>query len=79
MKWFKETFISSLVKDLSFDSEGAAERFISEKQVDVCLRYMRPDRYFDRYFIRIGNDRYSVYVFKKGYGRLTVVKNFYCN
>ena len=31
MKWFKETFLTSLTKDLTYDTEGKAERWISEK------------------------------------------------
>lgn len=77
MKWFINEFLPSIISTMKFDSEGCGERYISEKQTNICLRYMKPDKYSDSYRIRYNNDIITVYVFKKGYGQFTVYKDRY--
>ena len=70
MKWFKEVFLPSIANGLNLNQS----KWITEKQVDVCLRYMKPDPFSpcDHYQIKVDNLWYFVSVQKKGYGRLTI-------
>ena len=68
MKWFKEVFLPSLADGMRINQS----RWITEKQVAVCLRYMEQDPYFCHYRIKVDGIWYFVHVMKKGYGRLTI-------
>lgn len=68
MKWFIEVFIPSLESRMK---NGACDCWITEKQVAVCRKYMKPKEYYPGYYIKVGQWQYSVTVFKKGYGRFT--------
>lgn len=72
-KWFEGIFLPSLEEGIK---AGACERWITEKQVDVCLKYMKEDRYFGNYFIKTKGKKYTVHVFKKGYGQFTVYEGY---
>lgn len=77
MKWFKNVFIKSLdeqfdLKDNSNHREFACSSiWISEKQVSICLKYMKEKPTFSGYYIKIDGFCYSLTIMKKGYGRLT--------
>ena len=58
-KWFEETFLASLKN----------EQWLSEKQVAVCMRYMRSSEFAGKYYLVVKNMRYEVYVKNKGYGK----------
>lgn len=67
MKWFRETFIPSFDERLE-DRNGI---YITEKQADICLRYMKESKYFGgRFYIIIGDYQYTMVLMKKGYGKL---------
>lgn len=69
MKWFKEVFIKSL--DEKFNEKQSGSIWITEKQVSICLKYMKPVSVYTSYFIVIGDYQYTMSIMKKGYGRLT--------
>ena len=68
MKWFKEVFLPSLADGMSVNQS----RWITEKQVAVCFKYMEKSNYYDRCFIQIDGLWYIVDRKKKGYGRLEI-------
>ena len=72
MKWFKEVFLPSLADGLTVNHNSA--RHITEKQVAICLKYMKPDPYSDlwKYQIKVDGIWYTVYQHKKGYGSLFI-------
>ena len=72
MKWFKTVFLPSLTENMTLNQS----RWITEKQVDVCLRYMQPDPWSPcrHYQIKVDGQWYILSVMKKGYGRLTIMQ-----
>lgn len=68
MKWFNEVFLPSLVDGMKINQS----RWITEKQLIVCFKYMEKSKYYERCFIKIGDLWYIADRMKKGYGRLTV-------
>lgn len=66
MKWFTEVFLKSLDERFS----GTTNIWLTEKQVDVCRRYMKQSQYFSFLYIIVGEYQYSVWIMKKGYGRM---------
>jgi hypothetical protein len=70
MKWFKETFLPSLTAGMELNQS----RWITEKQVAICLRYMKQDPYSScaHYQIKVDGTWYFVSVMKKGYGKLSI-------
>ena len=72
MKWFKEVFLPSIADGLTVNHNSP--RWITEKQVAICLRYMKPDPYSpcDKYQIKVNGIWYFLYVKKKGYGGLYI-------
>lgn len=72
MKWFVEEFIPSLERGFKhIDSVGCAQRWISEKQVAICKKYMKQKSTSADLYTIVGDWQYTVTVFKKGYGRFT--------
>lgn len=69
MKWFEEVFIKSL--DGKLDEKPNSGIWLTEKQVYICLKYMKPRSVNTGYYIVIGDYQYSLAIYKKGYGRLT--------
>lgn len=72
MKWFKEVFLPSLTENMTINQS----RWITEKQVDICLRYMKPDPWSPcrHYEIQVDGVWYVLSVMKKGYGSLTIMQ-----
>lgn len=70
MKWFKEVFLKSLTDGMKVGQS----RWITEKQVAVCLRYMKPDPYSPcaHYQMKVDGVWYFLSVQKKGYGKLSI-------
>ena len=70
MKWFKEVFLPSIASGLNINQS----KWITEKQVSICLRYMKPDPYSpcSHYQIKVDNLWYFLSVQKKGYGKLSI-------
>lgn len=66
MDWFENVFIPSM----GLEADGAS-RWITEKQVYICLKYMKACPYRVGYYIYIGEWMYHMTIMKKGYGRLT--------
>lgn len=68
MKWFEEVFLPSLIAEMKVGQS----RWITEKQVAVCFKYMEKSRYYDRCFVKVNGLWVIVNRKKKGYGRLEV-------
>lgn len=69
MKWFEEVFIKSL--DSRLDKSQSTGVWMTEKQVNICLKYMKPRSVNTGYYIVIGDYQYTLSLYKKGYGKLT--------
>ena len=68
MKWFIETFMKSI--DDRITNSGKSYAWITEKQVRVCLKYMKPQSVNDGYYIVIGDSQYLMQIYKD-YGKIT--------
>lgn len=66
MKWFTEVFLKSL--DEKFSS--TSNIWLTEKQVNVCRKYMKQSQYYSFLYIVVGEYQYSLAIMKKGYGRM---------
>lgn len=66
MNWFINVFLKSL--DERF--EKSSNIWLTEKQVQVCERYMEQSKYYSFRYIVVGDYQYSLAVMKKGYGRM---------
>lgn len=66
MKWFTEVFLKSL--DERFN--GTTKIWLTEKQVDICRKYMKYSEYYSFLYIIAGEYQYSLAIMKKGYGRM---------
>lgn len=67
MKWFIDTFLKSL--DERLNQTEAGQIWVTEKQVDVLRRYMKPCEYAEGYYIIVGDYQYTLHIMKKGYGK----------
>ena len=67
MDWFIFTFMKSLIDKM----QGKSDMYISEKQADICAKYMQPTSTGDAYFVIIGEYQYTMRYMKKGYGKLS--------
>ena len=67
MDWFIFTFIKSLSDEMA----GKQDMYISEKQADICERYMQPTSTGNGYYIVIGDYQYTMRRMRKGYGKLS--------
>lgn len=68
MKWFTETFMRSI--DDKIAERNKSFLWISEKQTQICKRYMTPQSVNDGWYIVIGNYQYTLQEFKD-YGKIT--------
>lgn len=67
MDWFVDIFMKSLIEKMGTRSD----MYISEKQANVCARYMQPRDIMEGYYIVIGDYQYTMRYMKKGYGKLS--------
>ena len=56
--------------DVKLDAHGGS-CWITEKQVNICRKYMKPVSISPQLYIVIGEWQYTLGIYQKGYGRLT--------
>lgn len=69
MNWFIGTFLKSL--DERINATDSQSIWVSEKQVNICRKYMKPTSVYSNYYIVVGDMQYTLSVMQKGYGRMS--------
>ena len=68
MCWFTETFIKSL--DDKMNDKGTNKMWLSQKQTDICKKYMTPHSVYPCWWVVVGDTQYTVQEYTD-YGRIT--------
>ena len=71
MKWFREVFLKSLIEQL--EKRQSNQMWITEKQADICKKYMTQKSACGDYYIVVDGWQYDVKIMQKGYARFSKV------